>query len=226
MRVGRAEEHAVGHDDGGASAGLEQAQEQREEEQLGLLRLDDLLQVLGGVLVVERSGERRVGEDQRVFFLLARVVLRERVAVADVGIFHAVQQHVHAADAEHRVVEVEAVEILMMKVPREFGVAKNLRMVLAQIFARRHKKPAVPHAGSHSTSRRLRRDHLDHQPDDVARRAELAVLPGGSDLGEHVLVEVALGVALLHRHLVDHVDDFGEKAGVGIVKRASFMWCA
>ena len=110
VRVGRAEEHAVGHDDGGASAGLEQAQEEGEEEQFGLLRLDDLLEVLGVVLVVERAGERRIGEDERVFLFLARVVLRERVAVADVGIFHAVQQHVHAADAEHGVVEVEAVE--------------------------------------------------------------------------------------------------------------------
>ena len=116
VRVGRAEEHAVGHDDGGASAGLEQAQEEGEEEQLGLLGLDDLLQVLGGVLVVERSGEGRIGEDQRVFFLLARVVLRERVAVADVGVLHAVQQHVHAADAEHGVVEVEAVEELVVEV--------------------------------------------------------------------------------------------------------------
>ena len=37
VRVGRAEEDAVGHDDGGASAGLEQAQEEGEEEQLRLL---------------------------------------------------------------------------------------------------------------------------------------------------------------------------------------------
>ena len=69
-----------------------------------------------------------------------------------------------------------------------------------------------------------RRDHLDHQRDDVARRAELAVLPGGGDLAEHVLVEVALGVAILHRDLVEQVDDLGSSAGVGMVKRASFMW--
>ena len=73
MRLGRAEEHAVGHDDRGAAAGLEQAQEEREEEQFGLLGLDDLLQVLGGGLVVEAAGERRIGEDQRVLLLLAGV---------------------------------------------------------------------------------------------------------------------------------------------------------
>ena len=212
VRVGRAEEHAVGHDDGGASAGLEQAQEEREEEQFGLLRLDDLLEVLGGVLVIERPGKRRIGEDQRVFLLLARVVLRQRVAVADVGILHAVQQHVHAADAQHRIVEVEAVEKLMMEVTCEFGVAKDLRMVLAQILARGDKKAgrAARRIAEHVA--RLRRDHLDHQPDDVPRRAELAVLTGGRDLGEHVLVQVALGVALLHRHLVDHVDDLRQQS--------------
>ena len=140
MRVGRAEEHAVGHDDGGASAGLEQAQEEGEEEQFGLLRLHDLLEVLGAVLVVERPGKGRIGEDERVFFLLARVVLRERVAVADVGIFHAVQEHVHAADAEHGVVEIEPVEEVVVEVFLELRVAEDFRVMLAEVFARRHEE--------------------------------------------------------------------------------------
>ena len=58
---------------------------------------------------------------------------------------------------------------------------------------------------------RRRRGHLDHQLDDVARRAELAVLPGRGDLGEHVLVEVALGVAVVHRDVVEHVDDLRQQ---------------
>ena len=61
---GRAEEHAIGHDDGGAAAGLEQTQEQREKEQFGLLGLDDLLQVLGGGFVIEAAGERGIGQDE------------------------------------------------------------------------------------------------------------------------------------------------------------------
>jgi hypothetical protein len=36
-----AEQHTVGHDHGGAPARLQQTEEQREEEQLGLLGLDD-----------------------------------------------------------------------------------------------------------------------------------------------------------------------------------------
>ena len=72
MRFARPEQHAVRHDDGGASAGLEQTQEQREEEQLGLLGLDDLLEVLGSGLVVEAAGEGRIGEDEGV---LLRIVV-------------------------------------------------------------------------------------------------------------------------------------------------------
>ena len=53
--------------------------------------------------------------------------------------------------------------------------------------------------------------HLHHQPDDVARGTELAVLPRRGDLAEHVFVEVALGVAVLHRHLGDEIDDLGEE---------------
>ena len=51
--------------------------------------------------------------------------------------------------------------------------------------------------------------------DDVARGAELAVLSGAGDLAEHVFVEVALGVAVLHRHAVNHVHDLGEQRGRG-----------
>ena len=57
--------------------------------------------------------------------------------------------------------------------------------------------------------------HVHHEPDDVARRAELPVLPGGRDLAEHVLVEVALGVSVGHVDVVELVDDVGQHAGRG-----------
>ena len=105
----RPEEYAVGHDDGGAAAGLEQAQEQGQEQQFGLLRLDDLLQVLGSGLVVETARKRRIGENERRP-CCRQVGLGQRVPVTDVRDFHAVQQHVHAADAQHGGVEIVAVE--------------------------------------------------------------------------------------------------------------------
>ena len=60
-------------------------EEQREEEQFGLLRLDHALQVLGRRLVVQRPGERRIGQDQRVLRGIVAGALGQRVAVADVG---------------------------------------------------------------------------------------------------------------------------------------------
>ena len=39
------------------------------------------------------------------------------------------------------------------------------------------RKPQVPAAGSQMRSPGLRIEHLHHHADDVARRAELAVLP-------------------------------------------------
>ena len=100
----------------------------------------------------------------------------------------------------------------MMEVTREFGVAKYLRMLLAQILARGDKKTGRAACRIAQHVGRFRRDHLDHQPDDVPRRAELAVLTGARDLGEHVLIQVALGVALLHRHLIDHIDDLRQQS--------------
>jgi len=64
---------------------------------------------------------------------------------------------------------------------------------------------------------------LDHQLNNVARCAKLAILSGGSDLREHVLVEIALGVAANHGSAAIRSTTLTSSAGVGMVKRASFM---
>ena len=86
-------------------------------------------------------------------------------------------------------------------------------MALAQVLARRDQesRSAASRVADHVAG--LRRGELDHEPDDVARRAELSVLAGGGDLAEHVLVEVALGVAVGHRDVVEQVDDLGKESG-------------
>ena len=151
MGIGRAEEHAIGHDDGGAAAGLEQAQEERHEEQLGLLGLDDALEVLGGGLVIEAAGEGRIGEDEGVLLRVVLVALGQRVSVADVGVFHAVQEHVHAADAQHGAVEIVAVEGALVKsaAARRRVLVDGIAVVgRAGIPTAAMRKPAVPQAGS------------------------------------------------------------------------------
>jgi len=66
VRFGRPEEHPVRDDDSRSAARLQQPDEQRQEKQLGLFGLDDLLEILGDRLVVQRPGERWVREDERV----------------------------------------------------------------------------------------------------------------------------------------------------------------
>ncbi len=60
------------------------------------------------------------------------------------------------------------------------------------------------------------RTMLDHHADDVARRAELAVLAGGVELAEQVFVEVALHVLVLggNLHGVDGLAGLDEQAGL------------
>lgn len=62
---------------------------------------------------------------------------------------------------------------------------------------------------------RRRRSHFHHQLDDMARSAELAVLPGSRDLAQHVLVEIALGIGIGHVDAVELVHHVGQHPGDG-----------
>jgi hypothetical protein len=50
--------------------------------------------------------------------------------------------HVHAADAQHGVVEVVAVEHAVVEVLHGAGIAQHVGVVLAQVLARRHQEAA------------------------------------------------------------------------------------
>ena len=51
-----------------------------------------------------------IGEDEGVLRGVGGVGFFERVLVADVGVFDAMEEHVHGADAEHGGIEVVAEE--------------------------------------------------------------------------------------------------------------------
>ena len=76
------------------------------------------------------------------------------------------------------------------------------------------------------TSVRLRLDHIDHQPDDVPGRAELAVDARRGEFAEQVLVEVALGVALGERQPSIMLTADTSRLGFWIISWASFMYSA
>ena len=139
--------------------------------------------------------------------------LRQRILVANIRIFHAVQRHVHRTDPQHGAVEIEAVEHLFVEMIAALLIVEQLRVVLAQVLASCDQETACAAGRIDNDVLRTWRHHLDHQRDDVAWRAELAVLSGGRDLRQHIFVEVALCVAVLHRDVGQQVDDLGEQGG-------------
>ena len=62
-RVGRAEEHAVGHDDAGPATGREVVDEPFEEQQFGGAGVQLVVEVGKNAFVLHPAGERRIGED-------------------------------------------------------------------------------------------------------------------------------------------------------------------
>ena len=124
------------------------------------------------------------------------------------------QQHVHAPDTEHRRVEVVAVEGALVEPLAGPGVPVDaLAVVFDEMLGSGDEEPggAAGRIADHVLGGG--RGHVHHQPDDVARRAELPVLPGGGDLAEHVFVEIALGVLVGHVEVVDLVDHVGHHPG-------------
>ena len=125
------------------------------------------------------------------------------------------QQHVHAANAQHGVVKVVAVEHAVVKVRVLRRHAQHVGVGGAQVFACGHQKAAGAAGRVANGVLRHRGGQGDHQINDVARGAELAVLPGGGNLAEHVFVQVALGVAVVERNGVEQIDHARQQCGRG-----------
>ena len=142
------------------------------------------------------------------------MILSEGVAVADVGILHSVELHVHAADAEHGVVKIEPVEHPLVEVLPERGIAQDLGVVVAEILPGGHEEAAGTARGVADDILARGGGQLDHELDDVAGCPELTIPAGRGDLPEHVLVEISLGIAVLHGDVVNHVDDLGQQGGL------------
>ena len=108
-------------------------------------------------------------------------------------------------------VEVEAVEEPGVEVLAILAIVEEVGVMQAQRLANGYEK--ARRAAGRVADRVLGRGlgQFDHQLNDVARGAELAVLPGGGYLREHVLVEVALGVAALHGQRGDEIDHLDQQ---------------
>src|SRR5208337_720737 len=84
-------------------------------------------------------------------------------------------------------------------------------MMVAEIFAGRDQEAAGARRWIADDVRWRGLGQLDHQRDDVARGAKLTILAGSGDLAEHVFVDIALGVAIVHPDLVELLDGLGEQ---------------
>ena len=74
-----------------------------------------------------------------------------------------------------------------------------------------NRKPQVPQAGSQMTSFGVGAVISTMRSMMWRGVRNWPFLPGAGDLAQHVFVEVALGVAILHRQVGDEVDDLGEQ---------------
>ena len=135
--------------------------------------------------------ERRIGQDEveaadRVVRVV--VVAVDVAAVADVAL-EAVHREVHAAEAAGLVGLLDAVD--------RRARAAGFFWCSATNRARLHEHAARA-AGGVEDAAVERLDHLDDQPDDAARRVELAapLALGRGELAEEVLVDAPEGVAL------------------------------
>ena len=238
MRTGGAEEDALRHHDGAAAAVFQVVQHVPEEQELRLRGPADL-HVVDDPVLVEPPGEGRVGEDDvEAFRWEAQLRLRGPVEDAGQGIaaeyshpVEAAQGEVHGGEADHLRVHVVAEERLLVELA--YGVAAEsiaeatadrlpFRLHLLDAIRRRVRKPDVvisPHQEAGRAGGRVVDglaeagvDELHHGPDDVAGRPELAELARLSDLTEHVLEEIALGVGVdpLEMEVVYLAHDLGE----------------
>ena len=133
------------------------------------------------------------------------MVLGQRVAVHHRRVFNPVQQHVHAANPQHGAVKIKPVKHAVVEVFLQLGVLKDLAVVLPQVLPRRHQKATGATRRVTDHILRCRLGQLHHQLNDVSRRAKLPILPRTGNLPQHVLIEIALGVAIVHWHMVEQV---------------------
>jgi hypothetical protein len=178
------------------------------------VRFHHIEQIFGHAFIIQRPSEGGIGQDEGVGFGGVAVVLGQAVAVVDVGLLDAVQHHVHGGDAQHGAVEIEAVKHIPLVMGAVDRTGEDFRVMAAQVFIAGDEETGRAAGWVADDAWRPGGDHLHHQLDDVARGAELTVLPGRRQLAEHVFVEVAFGVPIFHRDAVEHVYGAGQQPGL------------
>ena len=192
MRFAGTEQNAVRHDAGAASAGFEHPQEERKEQKFRLFGVGDGFQVIVDALGIHSALERRVRKADRVLAANG-VLLGNAVFVVDIRVGDGVEHQVHGRNAQHGAVHVKAGEHRAGKMlPLLRGHA--VLVVGAEVLRTGHQKARRAAGGVADEVVRRGLHQFHHHVADVLGRAELAVLPCGCQLAQHILVQVALHI--------------------------------
>ena len=186
VRIGGTEQHAVRHDAGALAALFQHPQKQGQEQQLGLFRVGHGLQVVVDALGVNGAFEGRICQANGVS-IPDLVLLGNAVLIVDFWVGDRVEHQVHGRKPQHGAVGVKAGKHRAGKM-LPLLIRHGIFIVAANIFCRCHQKARRAAGGIADGILRGRPQKLHHHFNDVARRAKLAVLPGGGQLSQHIFV--------------------------------------
>jgi len=209
-----AEESAVGQNESGAAAGLENLHQEHEKEVGGFAGAE-----LGGEIgldaVLFHAAEGRVGDDD-IHALFRSPVAQgasQGVVVADVGgHVNAVQEEIGHAQHVREVLLLDAGEAFLDGAFVGFGLG-----LLAQMFDGADEETAGAAGGVEDGLAEAGVDLFDNELGDGAGSVEFTGVAGGLEVFEQFLVDVAEQVAVIggvEVNGVDLVDDLAHQRAV------------
>ena len=132
------------------------------------------------------------------------------------------QHQVHRPDAKHRLVGIETMEHLVAVMFRILFLEQGLLVVLLHELRRLHDKPRRTHRRVANRIVQIRLHHLDHHADNVSRRTELPVVAACGHLAQHILINVAHRIAVVHVEPVDTIHNLRKRACIRNQERGTF----
>ena len=118
------------------------------------------------------------------------------------------QQHVHRPDTKHRLVSIKAIKHRRVIALTHIIISLNGSTVLiVNLTSSLHDESCATHRRVADHIINLRLCHRDNHTDDMARRAELAVLSLLRHAGQHILIDIAHRIGILHIQQVDIINN-------------------
>jgi hypothetical protein len=130
-----------------------------------------------------------------------------------------VQVQVDQREAHHVGRDVVALEVFgeaAFVFGRERGVALGVGVGAQDVFVGRDQEAGGASGGVEDGLALLRGEHLDHEIDDVARRAELAGIALTAQHAQQILEGVAQALAVVVGKFLDDLEEGLERLGVAV----------